>query len=285
MSERADAHIHLFEKGFQGSFTGRAGVQIDEAVLYSSLAKDHQVKQALVVGYEGDSWAKKNNTYIAKIARQYEWIRPTAYIHLDAPPNLKQLEELHRQRFVGISLYVFGEEKVKALGQIADEVWSWITQHRWIVSLNSRGNDLIGWVPILDRHRELRLVVSHLGLPPRVSTPPSRNEALVAMDEVVNLARFPGVHVKLSGFYAFSDPGHDYPHRSAWPYVEVLVEAFSPKRLLWGSDFTPSLDWLSFPQTLGLFAEMPFFSKEDRQFIEGTNLLRLLKQVRTGVVE
>ena len=63
MSERADAHIHLFEKGFQGSFTGRPGVQIDEAALYDSLAKDHNVKQALIVGYEGHDWAAGNNAY------------------------------------------------------------------------------------------------------------------------------------------------------------------------------------------------------------------------------
>jgi predicted TIM-barrel fold metal-dependent hydrolase len=150
------------------------------------------------------------------------------------------------------------------------------------VSLNTRGKDLIDWVPLLDRHRELRLLLSHLALPPKVSTPPTKNDARAGIDPVVNLARFPGVHVKLSGFYAISDPGHDYPHRAAWPYVEVLAEAFSVKRLLWGSDSTPSLDFLSFPQTLQLFDQMPFLKEEDRQRIQGGNLLRLLKEVRTG---
>jgi predicted TIM-barrel fold metal-dependent hydrolase len=280
MAERADAHIHLFEKGFRGSFTGRPGVQIDETLLYASLAKDHQVKRALIVGYEGDAWAKGNNAYIAAMARQHEWVRPAAFVHLDAPPDLEALKELHRQQFVGISLYIFGDEKVRAFQRISDELWSWIVQHRWLVSVNSRGRDLNGWLPILDRHRELRLVISHLGLPPRVASPPSGKEARAALDEVVNLARFPRTHVKLSGFYALSDPGHDYPHRDAWPYVEVLIEAFSPKRLLWGSDFTPSLGWLSFPQTLGLFSQMPILKEETRQQIEGANLLRLLAETK-----
>ena len=97
----------------------------------------------------------------------------------------------------------------------------------------------------------------------------------------IGLARFPRTHVKLSGFYALSQPGYAYPHRAAWPYVQVLADAFSTKRLLWGSDFTPSLGLLSFPQTVGLFAEMPFLSGDDRQRIEGANLARLLGQVRT----
>jgi L-fuconolactonase len=154
-----------------------------------------------------------------------------------------------------------------------------------MVSLNTQGNDLSAWVPILERHRELRLLLSHLALPPKVSTAPTKSEAAAGMEHVVNLARFPGVHVKLSGFYAVTDPGHDYPHRSAWPYVEVLAETFTTKRLLWGSDCTPCLDNLSFLQTLGLFGQMPFLSQEDRQHIEGQNLLRLMEEVRTGGAE
>ena len=90
------------------------------------------------------------------------------------------------------------------------------------------------------------------------------------------LARFPGVAVKLSGFYAATDPGHDYPHRAAWPYVQTLVESFGVDRLLWGSDFTPAIDQLTFPQTLGLFGHMPFLGDADRAKIEGGNLLSRL---------
>ena len=99
MPERADAHMHLFEKGFQGSFTGRPGVQIDEALLYDSLAANHDVRQALVVGYEGDDWARGNNSHIARLAAKHKWIYPTAYIHLDAPVDVSQLEARRRQRF------------------------------------------------------------------------------------------------------------------------------------------------------------------------------------------
>ncbi len=43
---RADAHIHLFEGGYQGSFTARPGVRLAEAALYDSLARDHGVGAA-----------------------------------------------------------------------------------------------------------------------------------------------------------------------------------------------------------------------------------------------
>ncbi|MEA2526703.1 MAG: L-fuconolactonase [Thermomicrobiales bacterium] len=82
--------------------------------------------------------------------------------------------------------------------------------------------------------------------------------------------------MKLSGFYALTEPAYDYPHRAAWPYVEVLLEEFGASRLLWGSDFAPSLEWVSYPQTLGLLAEMPSLDEEDCRRIEGENLLALL---------
>ena len=39
---KADAHIHLFEGGYQGgSLTSRPGVEVDELLCYQSLMKDH----------------------------------------------------------------------------------------------------------------------------------------------------------------------------------------------------------------------------------------------------
>ena len=122
-------------------------------------------------------------------------------------------------------------------------------------------------------------MISHLGLPPRTRKRLSTAEAREALSEVLSLAAFPGPRVKLSGFYALTDPPHDYPHEAAWAYVEVLLEDFGARRLLWASDFTPCLGNLSFPQTLDLFAKMPFLTDRDRQGIEGGDLMALLDQV------
>ena len=70
MSERADAHIHLFEGGYCGSLAGRPGVQLDEVALYSALAAEHGVRCALVVGYAGEPWCTSNNAWIAAQARK-----------------------------------------------------------------------------------------------------------------------------------------------------------------------------------------------------------------------
>ncbi len=279
MSERADAHIHLFEGGYQDSFVKRLGRPIDEAVCYASLAEDHGVKAALVVAYADVPWAAENNRFLTRMVAQYDWVHPVAYFGAGEPPTTDDLERLKTEGFVGLSFYIFGQERVDALLNISDEVWAWLTSRRWLVSVNSKGEDWTAWQEVLKRHGELRLVVSHLGLPPKVSEPPVEAEAKEAMASVLGLAGFPQSRVKLSGFYALTDPGYDYPNRAAWPYVEALLEAYGVERLLWASDYSPCLDWLTFPQTFGLFSMMPFLSEGDRERIEGANLLALLDEV------
>ena len=279
MSKRADAHIHLFEGGYKGgSFADRPGVGLDEAACYHSLAQQHHVDAAMVVGFAGEPWAANNNDYIARMARQYAWVRPLAYVDLNNPPDIAALSRWRKQGFVGLSFYVLDQSAIDALHWLPDELWSFLVDHNWLVSVNSRDPFWSAWQRILDRYGNLRLLVSHLGLPLRVHQQPTLSTAERALAGVLQLAQYPGLRVKLSGFYALTDPGHDFPHTAAWRYVEALLNRLGADRLLWGSDFTPCLDQITFPQTLGLFSKMPFFSEPERQSIEGNNLIALLDE-------
>ena len=64
------------------------------------------------------------------------------------------------------------------------------------------------------------------------------------------LADHQNVMVKISGLYAISDPSHGYPHEAARPFIDLVLERFGPSRCLWGSDFSPALEHVSFPQTV-----------------------------------
>ena len=282
MAERADAHIHLFERSYEyhASFTMRSGVQIDEAACYESLMGDHDVTAALIVAYMGEPCYAGNNEYLARIKPQHDWMHPVAYVEPTEPPTIAQLEQWQSQGFVGLSMYIFGDKKTAALQRVGDEVWSWLTTHRWLISVNSKGDDILAWLPVLERHGDLRVVISHLGLPPKVSQPPDAATAKRNMAKVTELAAFDQTRVKLSGFYAVTEPRYEYPHTAAWPYVEALLGAFGAERLLWASDFSPCLDSLTFPQTYGLFTAMPFLTDTDRECIEGGNLLALLGEAQ-----
>ena len=282
MTSRADAHIHLFAEGYQDkSFASRPGVSINEVACYESLAREHDVTAALVVGYTGKRWCADNNQYLARLSPNHDWIKPVACIDVESPPMVQDLELLCDRGFVGVSLFVFGEE-TQQLGRISRDVWRWLDEHNWLVSANSEPGGWPAWQPVLESFPRLRLLVSHLGQPPAVTSPLGREEAASVMRPVTQLAIYPGVCVKLSGFYSLSSPGHNYPHTAAWPYVELLSDCFSIDRLLWGSDFSPCLDWVTFPQTIDLFEMMPFLDQRDVELITGGNLLALLDEIKTS---
>jgi L-fuconolactonase len=276
---RADAHIHLFEGGFKaGSFTKRPGVTIDEVACYKSLADSYGVAAALVVGYAGEVWAAGNNAFLVRVMVDHPWVRPTAYVDVPESLRVSELEERRQQGFVGVSFYIHSPGKAGGLSLVPDDVWTWCEKHRWLISTNSSPAHWPAWVPVLRRHPEVRVVMSHLGQPPAVSAAPGAAEARKAIAPILAMAEFPGVRVKLSGFYGVTTPRYDYPHQAAWPYVEALIKDFGVNRLVWGSDFSPCLDFQTFPQTLGVFSKMPFLSDADRERIEGRNLMELMNE-------
>jgi len=287
---RADAHLHFFQPGYAATLPENCRrVQPDEVTLYEGLAQRYNITKALVVGYEGEPWAAGNNKYLARLAGSRPWLKPVAFVHDPAYLDIPTLIQWQQNRFAGLSFYLFQRRQGETLKKAPAEVWDWLINHRWLISVNSRGEHWTMWLPILEKYPELRLLVSHLGLPPALAQPPEAPLVQQNLAAVLALARFPGVHIKLSGFYALSQPGYNYPHQAVWPYIAALLTTFGSQRLLWGSDFSPSLEWVSFPQTFGLFADIPFLDAAAISQIEGDNLLRLLAEqvdsTQKGIVQ
>src|SRR6266542_4212771 len=118
MAARADAHIHLFRPGYTSHLPEScARAQPDEVTLYEALAAEFSIEQALVVGYEGAPRFAGNNAYLSSLAQQHRWIKPVAYVDPEALSCTK-LEQLHRDGFVGISLYIFSPQSIAALAAV-----------------------------------------------------------------------------------------------------------------------------------------------------------------------
>lgn len=89
--------------------------------------------------------------------------------------------------------------------------------------------------PIAERHPELTLIVDHLGLSQSPVSPP-RADPWDALPDLIALARYPNVHVKLCGLPVLSREA--YPFADTRPYLTQVIDAFTPDRLMWASDYT-----------------------------------------------
>jgi L-fuconolactonase len=280
MFPRLDAHAHFFYPGFVERLPQSCRRQTpDEITLYRAFAEQHEIRQVLAVGYEGEPWAIGNNGYLATIAEQHTWVRPLAFVTMPSNLTVTGLQQWQAQHFVGISFYIFSTEQAATLSDVRGEVWQWLADHAWLISVNSTGDYWISWHPILDKYPQLRLLIAHLGIPPVVPAAPSLEQARSSIASVLHLADYPLTHVKFSGFYAIASPGYDYPHSAAWPYAQAIHQRFGTERILWASDFSPALEFVSFPQTVEVLRAMLWFNESDLAAIYHDNLSGLLASV------
>lgn len=92
--------------------------------------------------------------------------------------------------------------------------------------------------------------------------------------QVVELARFPQLNVKLT--FAVTGSDEDYPFGDMQPILWKLIRAFGPERCMWGSDFPCEL-WLkdkaTYQSHLSLFTEaLGLSAAEQRSILETTPL-------------
>lgn len=101
-------------------------------------------------------------------------------------------------------------------------------------------------VRLLNAMPEAHFVLSHMG-------DPGIDDSLTRYEQarVFDLAKFPNVHVQLSGMKMFCE----YPHTELHDLVKHFFDAFGPSRLLWGSNFPVVGDLLDYDRDLLLLLD------------------------------
>ena len=244
----ADAHMHLFAEGF-GGVSGASPAGGDETVVYERLRRYHGIERSLVLGYEGESRYAGNSDFVLSQARTRTWIAPLAYLPVSpapAPLTLRALREPRRPRLRALPREPVrgpGAERMACCGAFAE-----VRRQRALVSINAAPETTAQMARIGEDLDGCTVLFSHLGSPRRFPRPPRLYAAREHLAPLLVLAARGNINVKFSGLYAVSAPDHDFPHYAAKPFVDVVLEAFGPSRLLWGSDFPPALDFVSFAQ-------------------------------------
>ncbi|MEV6695517.1 amidohydrolase family protein [Micromonospora sp. NPDC051196] len=277
--DRADAHLHLFANGYPGRY-GRSPAGTEELAAYQDIRHVHGIDRALVVGYEGEEHFAGNNDYLATLAGTHPWIAPVAYVPPDGPAE-DQLARWWSAGFVGVSAYLADAEQADRFAAWVTRAAPQLTAARALLSLNATPAATARLGTALAGLGACPVLFSHLGLPGSRPTPPSPQQAAETLAPLLDLARLPQVGVKVSGLYAVSEPTHGWPHSAARPFVDVLLEHFGSRRLYWGSDFPPSLDHVSFSQTLEP-AGLEQLSPTEQADVFGANLRRALDGVQAA---
>jgi predicted TIM-barrel fold metal-dependent hydrolase len=121
------------------------------------------------------------------------------------------------------------------------------------------------------RHPGLTLIIDHLAS----VAAPTPAESFVAIDDLVALAKYPNVVVKVSD--APNRSKQPYPYADVQPFVRKIYDAYGPRRMIWGSDIT-QLHGLAYADVLRFWQEgLPFLSDDDRRLILGGTVAEVLR--------
>ena len=273
----ADAHLHLFRRGYGApAIAARLGGRSDIAA-YDLLRQTHGIATGLVIGYEADGIDPDNNRYLRELAQGRDWLHSLAFRHVHAPPGpgwtRERLAEGHR----GLALYLADAAAAGALSDWPAEVWHCLNDHAALISLNARPEATALLAPLIAAAPDCRFLFSHIGLPGRLATLRQGEAVRDRLAPMLALAGCDNVLVKLSGLYAICDPPDLWPQQPAVAFIAEVLAAFGPGRCLWGSDFSPALEFLAFDQTIPVLSGCHLTPEETGQ-VMGANLVRLLQQ-------
>ena len=92
--------------------------------------------------------------------------------------------------------------------------------------------------------------------------------------EIQKIARFENVHCKISGMVSEAN-WKDWKQEDFIPYIDVIIEAFGPNRIMYGSDWPVCLVAASYEEMLGIVQEyFSSFSSAEQQLFFGENAVR-----------
>lgn len=268
-----DSHLHLFRNGYDFGGAKSPLGPVSDIEAYEAIRGQHGIGAGLVVCYEDAGIDPANNAYVRDLAVDCPWIFSVAYLRTASSPGQGQLERLFEAGHCGIALYLPDEASALALHGWPRAIWKSLSDAHAIVSLNARPEATAHLRPILEEGAGCTFLLSHLGLPGRHDTEPTASEAKERLGPLLGLAALPNIGVKLSGLYAI-DP-HP-PHRSARPFIDLLLERFGASRLHWGSDFSPALEFASFEETMQLEC-LASLSEAERELVMGKGLMARLQ--------
>jgi len=119
---------------------------------------------------------------------------------------------------------------------------------------------------LLERAPELDVVLDHMA-DPRLDHPED-------LPPLLDLARYPRVHVKISHTWSISRGG--YPWRDTHELVKRVYQAYGAQRVMWATDWPVCLRHAAYAQTLAVVRdEMDFIAPEDREWALGKTALKL----------
>jgi predicted TIM-barrel fold metal-dependent hydrolase len=219
------------------------------------------------------SWPGDRNDYgLEAVERHPHRFAVMGRIPLEKPESAALLAKWKQQPgMLGVRLTFHRAQSALLESGTADWFWPAAEKAGLPVMFLAPGNTP-KFAPIAERHPQLPLIIDHMNLTIEIAKARAIKNAV---DEVVALAKYPNVSVKLSSAPTYSL--EDYPWRDMTEPLKRCFDAFGPQRCYWGTDLTNAFSKSTYRQRITHFTEqLGFLSEKDKDWVMGRAILARL---------
>jgi L-fuconolactonase len=223
------------------------------------------------------TWAGDSNAWALDVAARYpKRFAVVGRFDVKAPDARRQLEGwLKQPQMLGVRMSFHVKPFIDWLNDGSLD-WFWAACERCAIPVMALVPGMPGKLrPIVERHPDLRILIPHMGFGLDARAP----AAFACLDELLGLARYPGVFVNVSAVPGFSN--EPYPFRDTQPAIQRIYHAFGPQRMLWGADLSRLRG--SYRDCVAQFQEAIDFLEADKEWILGKSLAEVLRWPEAGV--
>jgi L-fuconolactonase len=136
--------------------------------------------------------------------------------------------------------------------------------------------------PVIQAHPGLTIVIDHLGLA-QSPVSPKETASWEKLPNILALAKYPNVQLKFCGAPTLSTG--EFPYNDVGPYLHQIINAFTPDRLFWGSDYTrmrhfnrmPRSEWWFYSDVLNFLRDTNELSASDKEKMLGGAIRKALR--------
>ena len=279
-----DTHVHIFAPSRYPFAAGQTGpaVPYGDAEHLIALMDAAGVAAALLVQ---TPWLGLDNRYLVESMQRYpgRFAALGYFDHPAAPAAPAELErQYHEDRFRGLRLHLANSSRgfvddERVIGELlsgaVDPLFQQARRLGVPVQFLNRVSNSHVIVTIADRYPDLTVVVDHLGHPLVAEAP-----AFPSSAPLFSLAERPNVFVKVSNHVLSSR--QPYPWADLHGYQRRLLDAFGPRRLMWGSNWPMDTPQLGYAERLAAVRdELTFLEGEEKEWLLGRTAYSLWQPV------
>lgn len=253
-----DSHVHVFKHDPQFPYAQGARIPAEDAPveMLIDLMRTNGVSRTVLIQMIVYRW---DNGYLASVLNRY----PTLFhgvcrVNPEDPAAPDHLSQLTQQGFCGVRLSPADTADGDWIrGPLMPPLWRRCAELKVPMTILSSPHRLPDLVPHIEANPDLTVVIDHMS-----DCPLDRPDLL---KNLLDLARYPRVFVKISDMSTVSK--RPYPYPDAQAEVKRVYEHFGAKRLMWATNW-PTLRELPYAKAVELYRDhLNFFSPEEHEEI------------------